>query len=216
MDGVSLISRAEPMGQDWTDHLAALPAPAPAGDLGEPFDAFFRREHPRLVALAVAVGGAHRGEDIAQEALLRAHREWDRIARYDKPGAWARRVTINLAMSSRRRDGSERRALRRLAARPAPDVPAPELDGFWDLVRALPPRQAAAIALRYLDDLPVAEIAAVLDCAEGTAKAHLHQARASLARHLGLDAEAPAPAPAAAGSPPDPAALSTDLPEETP
>ena len=30
--------------------------------------------------------GADRAEEIAQEALLRAHREWDRIARYDKPG----------------------------------------------------------------------------------------------------------------------------------
>jgi RNA polymerase sigma-70 factor (ECF subfamily) len=95
-----------------------------------------------------------------------------------------RRVTINLATSSRRRRLSERRALQRVAARRQLDAPPPEVDGFWALVRRLPDRQAAAVALFYLDDLSIAEIADALDCAEGTAKAHLHQARRTLAGHL--------------------------------
>jgi outer membrane protein assembly factor BamB len=41
-------------------------------------------------------------------------------------------------------------------------------------VRSLPRRQAQVVALHYLGDLPVAEIARVLGCAEGTVKAHLH------------------------------------------
>jgi RNA polymerase sigma-70 factor (ECF subfamily) len=51
-------------------------------------------------------------------------------------------------------------------------------------VRSLPERQAAAVALHYLEDLSIADIAAVLECAEGTAKSHLHKARAALAQRL--------------------------------
>jgi len=148
------------------------------------FATFYRRELPALVALATAVGGHACAEEVAQEALLRAHREWGRIERYDKPGAWVRRVAINLATSDRRRRASEARALARVARRPILDAPPPEVDGFWALVRTLPPRQAAAVALHYLDDLSLAELADALGCAEGTAKAHLHKARQSLARHL--------------------------------
>ena len=68
-----------------------------------------------------------------------------------------------------------------LAARRQLDAPPPEVDEFWALVRRLPDRQAAAVALHYLDDLSIAEIADALGCAEGTAKAHLHQARRTLA-----------------------------------
>jgi DNA-directed RNA polymerase specialized sigma24 family protein len=41
------------------------------------------------------------------------------------------------------------------------------------------------VALHYVDDRAVADIAVILGCAEGTVKAHLHQARQSLARTLG-------------------------------
>jgi RNA polymerase sigma-70 factor (ECF subfamily) len=158
--------------------------PAPVERFSGDFTAFFRREIGPLTALAAAIAGTDRAEEIAQETLLRAHREWDRIARYDKPGAWARRVTINLATSTQRRRGAERRALHRVASLRQLDTPAPEVDGFWRLVRRLPARQAATVALYYVSDLSIAEIADVLGCAEGTAKAHLHQARQALAEHL--------------------------------
>lgn len=78
----------------------------------------------------------------------------------------------------------------RLAARrePALDpLPAQNAD-FWRAVRALPQRQAQAVALYYLEDLSIQQTAAVLDCAEGTVRAHLAKARRSLARRLHLDA----------------------------
>jgi RNA polymerase sigma factor (sigma-70 family) len=159
-------------------------APAPVERFPGDYTTFFRREVRSLVALAAAIAGADRAEEIVQEAMLRAHREWDRVARYDKPGAWVRRVTINLATSSQRRRSVERRALQRLGVRPRLEAPPPEVDEFWSLVRRLPDRQAAAVALHYLDDLSIAEIADVLGCAEGTAKAHLHHARQTLAEHL--------------------------------
>jgi DNA-directed RNA polymerase specialized sigma24 family protein len=42
------------------------------------------------------------------------------------------------------------------------------------------------VALRYIEDRSVAEIAEILDCALGTAKVHLHRGRLTLARRLGL------------------------------
>lgn len=154
------------------------------------FSVFFHDEHPRLVAVAHALTGDRgQAEDIAQEALLRAYRRWDVVGGYDKPGAWVRRVVLNLATSGRRRRRSEHRAVLRLAAAPPASTSDP-VDSVvaadvWAVVRALPRQQRAAITLHYLADESVADIAVALGCAEGTAKAHLHQARRSLARTLG-------------------------------
>jgi RNA polymerase sigma-70 factor, ECF subfamily len=55
----------------------------------------------------------------------------------------------------------------------------------WRAVRALPRRQAQVIALRYVADASVAEIAETLGLAEGTVKAQLHRGRQALAARLG-------------------------------
>jgi RNA polymerase sigma-70 factor (ECF subfamily) len=148
------------------------------------FDAFFTRELPRLVTVLTAVTGDRMvAEELAQEAMLRAHQRWARISRYDLPAAWVRRVALNLASQSRARRRSEHRALAKVTDLGRAPRPEPAHD-FWALVRQLPPRQAAAVALHYLEDRPVAEVASILGCAEGTAKAHLHKGRAALARLL--------------------------------
>ena len=153
------------------------------------FEGFFLREYRGVVELAYALSGNRAGaEDIAQEAFLRAHRDWHRVGGYQYPGAWVRRVAVNLATSAVRRRLIEARALARLWARQEPalaELPASGTD-FWRAVRSLPRRQAQAVALHYLEDLPVAEIARVLGCAEGTVKAHLHHGREALGRRLAL------------------------------
>jgi RNA polymerase sigma factor (sigma-70 family) len=157
--------------------------------LPERFEHFYEREYPALVRLALVLSGSrHAAEDIAQEALLAAWRDWERL---DQPLAWTRRVVANLAASTVRRRLIEARALARVAARrqqPVGELPA-EAAVFWAAVRALPKRQAQAVALYYLEDLPVAEIAATLGAAEGTVRASLHKARAALARRLALDGD---------------------------
>lgn len=160
------------------------------------FDDFFTAEYPRLVGLLTAMTGNRTvGEDLAQEAMVRAHQRWERVSRYDIPAAWVRRVAINLAHNSRARRRSEKRALARLAGeRPTWEVELGRDDGgdeFWSTVRSLPPRQAAAITLYYLEDRPVAEVATILGCAEGTAKAHLHKGRTTLAKLLDVPEDAP-------------------------
>ncbi|MDH3500061.1 MAG: RNA polymerase sigma factor [Acidimicrobiia bacterium] len=153
----------------------------PTAGFTEPFESFYRREYGAMVALAAAVSGLPAAsEDIAQEALLRAHRAWGKVSGYDKPGAWLRRITINLASNQRRRASTERR-LNRVAAAGRHTVDLELRDeGVWGAVAKLPTKQRAAIALFYLEDRSVAEIAEILDCAPNTAKAHLYQGRQAL------------------------------------
>ena len=158
------------------------------GEGSDDFDAFFRREYHALVGLALVLTGDRvTAEDLAQDALLAAHRKWDDLAHYDDPGAWVRRVVANRSASVWRRRSRELRAMTRLRARPV-DVgaalDAPD-DEFWDEVRALPTRQAQCVALRYLEDRPVEEIAEILEIAPGTVRVHLHEARKTLAVRLG-------------------------------
>jgi RNA polymerase sigma-70 factor (sigma-E family) len=157
-------------------------------DGSDDFDAFFRREHHALVGLAlVLTGDRAAAEDLAQDALLAAHRKWAELAHYDDPGAWVRRVVANRSASVWRRRSRELRAMTRLRARPVEVVAALDAptDEFWDAVRALPMRQAQCVALRYLDDRDVREIAEVLEIAPATVRVHLHEARATLAVRLG-------------------------------
>lgn len=153
----------------------------------ETFDGFYRRELPRLVTLAAALAGRALADDMAQEAMLIAYRRWDAVSQLDLPAAWVRRVCVNLALSSRRRRSAEVRALLRLGARRQSFAVVEEPETFWSEVRRLPHRQAQVVALTYVYDLSVADVAETLGVATGTVKTHLHRARAELAARLGTD-----------------------------
>ncbi|CAN5695771.1 SigE family RNA polymerase sigma factor [soil metagenome] len=157
------------------------------------FEAVFRADHRAVVAIAWALTGSQAvAEELTQEAFLRAHQRWSRVGGYDNPGAWVRRTAINLAISDRRRRAAEQRAATRTPRAPGPADATEEVvgtDRFWVAVRRLPRQQGAVVALHYLEDRSVVDVAAVLGLAEGTVKAHLHKARATLAQHLSLDPE---------------------------
>jgi RNA polymerase sigma-70 factor (ECF subfamily) len=157
--------------------------PAPAV---ESFDDFYRREYPRLLVLARVLAGDSSAEDIAQESMLVAYRQWTRIALLDSPVGYVRGICAHKAVSWGRRLTAERRAVRRLAGRRAVMVePLPaDSERFWSEVRRLPRRQAQVTALFYALDLSVAAVSVALGCAEGTVKVHLSRARAELTRRL--------------------------------
>ncbi len=154
------------------------------------FDEFYVGELPRLVALARGLCGAAIAEDVAQEAMLVAYRRWREVGDLERPDLWVRRTCANLAVSQFRRKVVELRVTARLGARrtPPPELSASTED-FWAAVRALPRRQAQAAALRFVYDLPIADIAVTLDCTQGTVKQHLSRARHALAATLGVRAE---------------------------
>jgi RNA polymerase sigma-70 factor (sigma-E family) len=150
--------------------------------------ALCHEEHPRLVrALRLQTGDAARAEELAQEALVRLWQRWRRVRRLEHPAAWLHRVAINLAIDDHRRRGAERRALDRMAA-PATMVPPPsELgDDVRSALLRLPERQRAAVVLRYLVDLSVAEVAAALGLSEGATRALTHRAVEALRADVDL------------------------------
>jgi RNA polymerase sigma-70 factor, ECF subfamily len=154
----------------------------------ENFDAFYRRESARSVALARALApDLPHAEDLAQEAFLAAHRNWARVSGYESPQAWVRRVPINKATSLHRRIASELLAVNRIkptvVSEASPDL-SPENHELWDAVRRLPRRQAQAIALHYVGEMTVAEAALVMKCTRGAVKTHLHRGRARLEETL--------------------------------
>lgn len=152
------------------------------------FDELYRSAYVPVLRLAYALSGSWTiAEEVAQETFLRA---FGRLERLSNAEGWVRHVAANLARSRMRRLGAEVRAVGRLAARPVSPAPESDLlpaefDGFWSQVRALPRRQAQAVALHYLEDRPVHEVAALMGCSESTVKALLHQARQRLAQRLG-------------------------------
>ena len=154
------------------------------------FEEFYRAELPRLVALARSLCGPALADDVAQEAMLAAYRRWKQVRELERPDAYVRRACANLAVSQVRRRLVEVRALARLTARRSPPVEVDEpTETFWSHVRALPARQAQVVALHYVLDLGVDEVAATLEISTGTVKTHLSRARAQLAQVLGLEEE---------------------------
>ncbi len=160
---------------------------------GERFESFYARQQRRLVALAFSVSGSRLGaEDLVQDALAAAWRDWDRISQLEEPEAWVRRIVLNRAVSSYRRRASELKALARLAGRrddAAFVTPSIDTDRVWAEVRKLPKRQIQAVALRYIDDLTLEEIGNVLGCSKETVNTHLRRAREALGRRLQLEVE---------------------------
>lgn len=150
------------------------------------FDLFYRAEYGAIVRLSYALTGRREvAEELAQDAFFACHRQWEKVSRYDNPGAWVRRVVTNGCVSSGRRHATELRLLARLR-RERP--PAPELSDrselLWSIIRSLPKRQAQTLALAFVDDLTVAAIADTLGIGEESVRTHLRRGRAAVAAKL--------------------------------
>jgi RNA polymerase sigma-70 factor (sigma-E family) len=125
-----------------------------------------------LRTVYLMVGDLHEAEDLVQETLFKVASRWSRVSRMDNPVAYARRILVNLAL----RGGSRRSRNRaELKATPPAETAAQAArldidDKLFDALAALPPRQRAALVLRYFLDLSEAEVAVALRCSLGTVK----------------------------------------------
>lgn len=148
--------------------------------------AFYRAEHPRLVrALSLLAEDLGVAEELAQEALLRAGARWAHVRRFDRPGAWTRRVALNLARSRWRRHQAERRAVARHGPPAATSEPDLALHlSVHEALAKLPVRQREVLVLRHLLGLSVAETALELRASEASVKAHTRRGAAALRAHL--------------------------------
>lgn len=157
------------------------------GDLGDVgFDNFVRTRSTALLRVAfLLTGDRHAAEDLLQEVLEQMYVRWPRI--HGSADAYARRALVNRSTNRWRRRG--RRPETALAHHDVAEQDHSDDVAVRDTVvtalRALPPRQRAAVVLRFLEDLPVADVARALDCSEGVVKSNtsrgLERLRAALA-----------------------------------
>jgi len=150
------------------------------------FDAFYRDTSRRLARYAYGLtGDPVETQDLVQEAYARAWQRWRRLSGYQHPEAWLRLVVNRLAADRWRRLGVRR--ARAAAEPPPPAVAAPSEDTVLlvEAMRSLPMDHRRALALYYLLDRSVAEIAAETGVATGTVKSWLSRGRAELAAALG-------------------------------
>jgi RNA polymerase sigma-70 factor (ECF subfamily) len=154
---------------------------SPAG-----FGDWVRPHWTAMAALARRLSDTADWEDVLQEALSSA---WRKRAQFDPARgtsrAWLLAITADQARKSHRR-------IRALPFTGQDDHPAPTVDQALELdldraVAALPPRQRLAVNLRYFIGLPVAEVATVMACSEGTVKSTLSDARSRIRSLLGED-----------------------------
>jgi len=120
----------------------------------------------------VLTGSAPAAEDVVHDVFCRVG---PRIAELDNPAAYLRVAVVNQCRSIHRR---VKRAPR--LDRPAEIVLDTGLTELRDALQQLPVRQRTAIVLRFLCDLPEAEIAGILDCRPTTVRTLVHRGLADL------------------------------------
>ena len=165
--------------------------PVPTDEFAE----FYQASYGRVVALVAAiVGDRHQAEDIAQEAFARALTRWPRIARYDQPEAWVRRVALRLTIDAGRRMRRAASLSVRLATglatgqRGSRDLHDPQdplaVTALSVALLRLPLPLRHVIVLYYLADLPAEDIARDCGISVGTVRNRLAAARDRLEREL--------------------------------
>ncbi|MCW2759809.1 MAG: subfamily polymerase sigma-24 factor [Marmoricola sp.] len=152
------------------------------------FRAYVDGTSGRLLRLSfLLVGDRHAAEDLLQDVLERLYVRWPKV---QDPDAYARRALANAA-TNRWRSRARRPETALLAHH---DVAAPETapsrrDELVVALGQLPNGQRAVIVLRYLEDLSVEQVAAVLGCSTGTVKSQTARALPRLRDLLALDEE---------------------------
>lgn len=122
------------------------------------------------------VGDPQTAADLAQEAFTRL---FSRIISVREPDAWLYRVATNLCRDAWRDDERQRRLVTHATHQAATPVLGPDRD-VRDLVERLPARLRDVVVLHYYADLPIQEVAQVMNKPVGTVKRRLHEARALL------------------------------------
>jgi RNA polymerase sigma-70 factor (sigma-E family) len=156
---------------------------------GADFEAYVREVSPGLLRFGhVLTLDRAEAEDLAQETLIRVGLAWFRLRRDGNPVGYAQRTMVNLFLNSRRRrtdipvaavreTGREDAGLAEIDARP----------GLRDLLAGLPAKQRAAVALRYVQDLPDDQIAEILGCSTQTVRSQVSRGLATLRASLSTE-----------------------------
>ena len=139
------------------------------------FEEFTVAEMPRLLALArLLTGNDHDAWDLTQDSLIRVGARWSKVDPDGNPGAYARTCMVRLNLNRLRRLKREWLVVEAPARAALPADSGLEFEPWLETaLRSLPPRQRAVVALRYLQDLSLQEIASTMGCSVGTVKSQL-------------------------------------------
>jgi RNA polymerase sigma factor (sigma-70 family) len=146
-----------------------------------PFQAVLDEHRDTVARFLVAWVGPQEAEDALQETLISALRAYPRLRAGSNVRAWMLTIARNKAMDSHR--ARARRPVlvgEPLESGSADAMPGEQDEELWHAVRELPPKQRAAVTLRFVGDLSHGEIATVLDCSEAAARRSLHEGLAKL------------------------------------
>jgi RNA polymerase sigma-70 factor (sigma-E family) len=167
----------------------------PADDVlasDESLEGLYARHIQDGVRLAYLLEGDRmRAEDLAQEAFIRCVGRFRHLRRPDAFHAYLRRSIVNLHTSSLRRRRLERAWLEREGAnRAAWTTTMPEVEAradLWVALGALPPRQRAALVLRYYEDLSERDTATVMGCSTAAVKSLVSRGSHALRDRIGSE-----------------------------
>ena len=166
---------------------------AQAGD-HEAFSVLVRGSFDRVLGIArLVLRDPDRAQDAAQEALVLSWKHIRALRDADAWDAWLYRLTVRACYRSARQVG--RRDHVELLVLPDASVAfeddfsvsVVERDRLLSAVDRLPIEQRTLIVLRFYADLPLPEVAAILDIPVGTAKSRLHRCLATLRRTLAAE-----------------------------
>lgn len=157
------------------------------GSQRDDYEWLFRATYPRVLRTVFLITRDRaRAEEVCQEAYLKLLERWARVADYEHPEAWVRKVAVRMAIRESSRE--QRRLTLEVASRRSDEEVHEEHWPDVDLAHALAflaPMQRAAVVLYYFEDRPVLEVARVLQVSTSTVKQHLHRARQRLGELLG-------------------------------
>jgi len=147
-----------------------------------PFQALLD-EHGEVVMAVLRGAVGHDGaEDCFQETFLAALRAYPKLKEDGNLRGWLVTIAHRKAIDHHRARGRRPVPVAEVAEVAVED-PAPG-EGIWAAVGALPPKQRAAVTLRYASDLPHAEIADALGCTPEAARRSLHEGLKRLRKEL--------------------------------
>src|SRR4051794_29090165 len=152
------------------------------------FHEFVAARSASLFRTALLVVGDHQlAQDLLQESLVKTYVAWPRLRAVANAEAYTRRVIVTTAISWRRRRSFHERPVEMLPEISVGD-PADAVVGgadLWPLVQALPPKQRAAVVLRYCEDLSEAQTAELMGCSVGSVKKNASVGVAKLRHRMG-------------------------------
>jgi RNA polymerase sigma factor (sigma-70 family) len=147
-----------------------------------PFQALLDEHSADVMAVLRGAVGRVDAEDCFQETFLAALRAYPKLDDASNLRGWLLTIAHRKAIDHHRANGRRPVPVAEVAEVAVTD-PEPA-DGIWTAVGALPPKQRAAVALRYACDLPHTEIAAALACSPEAARRSLHEGMKRLRKEL--------------------------------